>query len=344
MSIDHRTIAAVVPAYQTAETIQAVVGQMPACVDWIIVVDDASSDGSGAALEQLNDPRLVYLRHEHNQGVGGAMITGFRRALELDADLVAKVDGDGQMDCRFLETFARAAIVHNCDYVKANRFGHLRDLGAMPKARLYGNIGLTFLTKFASGYWNVFDPQNGYVMISRRALRRLDLDRLDRGYFFENSMLINLNIIKARIAEIYLPARYGDETSSMRLHRILVTFPLKLMRGFLYRVYQKYVFRSVSPVAILLFCGLLLMAWGVLWGARAWYLSIASGVAATTGTVVLALLPLLVGWSSVLQAVVFDVQDAGPCLLFDPDDETLQPDAQAVVSGVRDSLHKDASR
>lgn len=324
MSIEGRTLAVVIPAYQAETAVRDVIRRIPPCVDWIIVTDDASIDGTATALKQISDPRVCLLRHEQNTGVGGAMVTGFRKALELQADLIAKIDADGQMDPTYLDRFALAAVRFQCDYVKANRFGHIENLPAMPWTRLTGNLLLTFLTKFASGYWNVFDPQNGYVMITRRMLKRLDLKRLDRGYFFENSMLIHLNVMRAKIGEIYLPARYAGENSSLRLSRIIATFPWKLLCGYLYRVYQKYVFRSLSPFALLLFFGIIALTWGTVWGGIAWWRSYETQIPATTGTVILALLPLLLGWSSLLQALVLDVQDAGPCLLFDYDDEALQ--------------------
>lgn len=332
MTIENRTLCVVIPAYGASGSILNVAAAIPAYVDWIIVVDDASPDNLSDLVAGLTDARIISLRHEANQGVGGAMKTGFRKALELGADLVAKVDADGQMDPSHLAAFALAAIRHDCDYVKANRFGHINALPAMPRARLWGSMALTFLTKFASGYWNAFDPQNGYVMITRRMLRRLNLSAIDEGYFFENSMLINLNILRARLAEIYIPAHYGNEISSMKLSRIVSTFPAKLLRGFLYRVYHKYVFRSVSPFALLFFLGMALMVWGTIWGGLAWRASAVSGQPATTGTVVLGLLPLLLGFASVLQALVLDVLDAGDCLLFDYDDEALAMEGQTRMT------------
>lgn len=323
MAIAGNSLAVIIPAYRAEATIEAVIKKIPAYADWIVVVDDASPDDTAAAVRRNGDPRVTLLSHDSNLGVGGAMVTGFRKALELRADMIAKIDADGQMDPSYLDRFMRACLLHGCDYVKANRFGHLGDISAMPKARLWGSIALSFLTKLASGYWNVFDPQNGYVMITRKMLKRLDLRRIDRGYFFENSMLILLNILRARIGEIYLPARYGEETSSMKLPKILRTFPGNLCRGFIYRIYQKYFFRSLSPFLLLSVFGLICCLWGCIWGGAAWYVSYTTGIPATTGTVMIALLPLILGWSSLLQAFVLDVQDAGPCLLFDFDDETL---------------------
>jgi dolichol-phosphate mannosyltransferase len=330
MSVEGHTLAVVIPSYQAEKTIRAVVERIPHYVDWIIIIDDASTDGTAAVVKQMSDPKICLLRHRKNLGVGGAMVTGFGKALEVRADLIAKIDADGQMDPSYLDRFVRAAVRFQCDYVKANRFGHIETLPTMPFVRLTGNVLLTFLTKFVSGYWNIFDPQNGYVMVTRKMLKRLDLKRLDCGYFFENSMLINLNVMRAKIAEIYLPAQYGGEGSSLRISRILATFPGKLLGGYLYRVYHKYVFRSLSPFALLLLFGIAAMTWGTVWGGMAWWRSYVTRIPATTGTVILALLPLLLGWSSLLQALVLDVQDAGPCLLFDCDEEALQaPEGRA---------------
>lgn len=350
MAVEGRTLAVVIPAYRAAGSIAAVVGRMPAEVDWIIIVNDASPDGLDDAVAALADPRIVRLKHATNQGVGGAMVTGFRHALSLRADYVAKVDADNQMDPQYLPCFVRAAIEHQCDYVKANRFGHLKELRSMPATRKFGNIAMSFLTKLASGYWNVFDPQNGYLMLSGRALRRLNLDRIDRSYFFENSMLINLNIVRARVAEIYIPARYADEVSSLKIGRILSAFPRKLLSGLLYRIWQKYIFRSVAPVFLLLLAGVPATIFGVIWGAVAWYQSITSGIPATTGTVVLSLLPLIVGTEMVLNALLLDVQEAGPCILVDAEDFSdafgqsrhAAPPVAGRLDGVSDRMRPDA--
>lgn len=323
MGIENQRLAVVIPAYNAATTVAAVAERVPPYVDWIIIVNDASRDNTQNVVEKIQDPRLVLINHPRNQGVGGAMVTGFKKALELNANLIAKLDADGQMDPRYLDRFALTAIRYQCDYVKANRFGHIEALPAMPGIRLAGNLLLTFLTKWASGYWNIFDPQNGYVMITRKMIKRLDFTKIDKSYFFENSMLINLNILRAQIGEIYIPAHYGSETSSMRLGRIIRDFPVKLIRGYLYRIYQKYIFRSLSPFIFLFLFGILASLWGCVWGGIAWWKSYFTGTPATTGTVILALLPLLLGWTSLLQAFILDVQDAGPCLLFDHDDDTF---------------------
>ena len=299
-----RNVAVIIPCYKAASTIRAVVERIPEIVKHIIIVNDGSPDEMDAEISMISDPRIVYIKHEKNQGVGAAMVTGYKEALKLDVDFTAKIDADGQMNPGYLGSFVQAAINFNCDYIKGNRFGHIDELQSMPKVRLAGNIILSFLTKIASGYWNLFDPQNGYVMIKRSMLRKLNLDKIDKSYFFENSMLINLNILRAKVAEIYFPAKYGNEESSMHLTRILFSFPAKLLRGLCYRIYQKYIFRGVSPVFLFLVAGIPALLFGVIFGAMAWYNSHLSGTATPTGTIVISLLHILLGAMLVLQSIV----------------------------------------
>jgi hypothetical protein len=196
-----------------------------------------------------------------------------------------------------------------CEYTKGNRFLRSRELEIMPRARLVGNFILTFLTKLASGYWNVFDPQNGYLAITSSTLRLLDLDRLARRYFFENDMLINLNIFDARVRDVALPSRYGRERSSMRLARVVCSFPYHLFHGYWYRFYRKHVLRDFSPVALFMLTGLPLLVWGTAFGAYTWFQSWLHVQFASAGTVMLSVLPFLVGFELVLQALVLEIRD-----------------------------------
>jgi dolichol-phosphate mannosyltransferase len=323
MAYLEKTICVVIPAFRCSNTINSVIEAIPDYVDHIVVVDDNSPDDLLYQVKGVSDPRVISIRHGVNQGVGGAMVTGFKKALELKSDLIAKIDADGQMDPRHLKSFVNTAAKFHCDYVKANRFGHIDELQSMPKMRLLGNISLSFVTKFASGYWNLFDPQNGYVMITRSMLKKLDLDRIDKDYFFENSMLIQLNIMKAKVAEVYLPARYGKEVSSMNLRSILMSFPPKLLKGLCYRIYQKYVFRGVSPVFLFLATGVPALLFGSIFGAVHWYGSYSEGIQTPTGTIVISLLHFLLGALLLLQAIVLDVQDSGPSILIDYDDDDI---------------------
>src|SRR3990172_8786848 len=303
-----RTIGVVIPAYNVERSICKVVDGIPDWVDRIIVVDDASRDETLEAASGIASNRLIVLHHEVNQGVGGATLTGFRRALEEDVKIAVKMDGDGQMDPAYLPALLDAVTIQGYDYAKGNRFLHSAELSAMPRHRLFGNFVLTFLTKLTSGYWSVFDPQNGYLAIRRDALAQLDFSRIAKRYFFENDILIHLNILGFRVRDVAIPAVYGDERSSMRISRIMGSFPVYLFRRYWYRIYQKYVLRDFSPVALFLFLGLPFFFWGVGFGFYTWWRSWAFGEIATTGTVMLSVLPFLVGFELILQAVMLDIQ------------------------------------
>jgi dolichol-phosphate mannosyltransferase len=305
-----RRVAVVIPAFNVAAHIAGVVAGIPSIADDIIVVDDASSDETAQVVLDLSDPRLVTERHRANQGVGGAMVTGFRAALARGADIIVKMDGDGQMDPAYLPALLNPIVLDGYAYAKGNRFLREDRLRDMPTIRLVGSFGLTFLSKLASGYWHIFDPANGYIAIDATMLRTLPLHRIARRYFFETDMLIQLNVFKARVIDVSVPSRYNDERSSMRVHRVLVTFPIHLLGGFWYRIYERRVLREFSPVALFWLLGSLLLAWGTVFGATTWIKSYWSGHVATTGTVMLSVLPFILGFQLVLQAVLIEIQDS----------------------------------
>ncbi len=301
-------IAVVVPAYRCAPQLGDVLRAMPSFVDVVVVVDDASPDAVSEAARSVGDPRVVVLRHETNQGVGGAMATGFAEALRRDADVVVKCDGDGQMDPADIDALVAPLVEGRAEYAKGCRFHHLRDLSRMPPVRLVGNVGLTFLTKLASGYWHVVDPQNGFVAVRADVLRRMRIERVARDYFFENDMLIRLNALEARVADVPFPTRYGDEASSLRPSRVLFSFPPRLLQGFARRVFWRYVFFDVSPVAIFLAAGLALFGFGAAFGAYHWLVNLPLHRVTPAGTVILSAVPLILGFQLLLQALVLDVQ------------------------------------
>jgi len=304
------TVAVAIPAFRAEATIGAVIGTLPALVDRIVVVDDASPDGTSKVIEALADPRLTVLRHGRNLGVGGAMKTALRHCLELDVDVVVKVDADGQMDPEQLPQLLNALVDTGCDYAKGNRFLDEHALTAMPRLRLFGNVALSFLTKMASGYWHVFDPQNGYVACRASILRRLDLEAIADDYFFENDMLVHLNILEGRVVDVPMPARYGGERSSMRIAVVLRRFPLRLMSRLRKRIWQRYVIRDFSPVALFLLLGAPMMLAGIVFGAWAWYESSKTGIVASTGRVMLSVLPIVIGFQLLLQAVLLDIHSS----------------------------------
>lgn len=310
-----QSVFVVVPAFNERERIAATVGGTPSFVDRIVVVDDGSTDDTASVVEGLKalDRRIVLLRNEKNFGVGGAVRHGFQWSVEHGADLLVKMDGDGQMDPDELPGLLAPLRDPDVDMAKGNRFLNARELAGMPKARLIGNFFLTFLTKLASGYWNVFDPQNGYVALKAATFRRLPLDGLAPGYFFENDLLVRVNIVGGRVVDVPMPARYRGEKSSMSLTRIVGSFPLLLFHRFWYRVYQKYVLRDFSPIALFYGLGIPLFAWGFVFGLVVWAHSIIYRQVATVGTVMLSALPVIVGLQLVLQAIVLEIQEgSGP--------------------------------
>ncbi len=299
----------VIPAHNEEKFIGGVLREIPDYVDTVIVVDDASTDETAERVKNFQDPRVILLRNEKNLGVGGATVRGFKKALEMGAEIVVKVDGDGQMPLERLHLLLDAIIEEGYHYAKGNRFLEAHTLKKMPLVRLVGNIILTFLTKLASGYWHIFDPQNGYIAVERKALQAIPLDRLHRGYFFENDMLVHLNIMRFRVKDVPMPAIYGEEKSGIRLSSVILTFPWLLFKRFFYRIYHKYVLRDFSPIALFLFLGLFLLFWGAVFGAYHWIKSVKTGIPASTGTVMLAVLPLILGFQLVLEAIVLDIQE-----------------------------------
>ncbi|HYE15984.1 MAG TPA: glycosyltransferase family 2 protein [Pyrinomonadaceae bacterium] len=305
----NRRIAVVVPAYNEARHVGDVLRGVPEYVDHVLAVDDCSADDTFEVMKAVGDARVEALRTPENQGVGGATLAGYRRALELGCDVAVKMDGDGQMSPEHLHLLLDALVEQGYDYAKGNRFLAGESLAQMPRHRLFGNVVLTFLNKLASGYWHVFDPQNGYTAVTAEALRRLDFGAIHRRYFFENDMLIALNFHNARVRDVAIPARYGDEQSDLNPFKVGVTFPLLFLPRLWRRVYQKYVLRDFSPIALFLFAGLLLFAWGVIFGAYHWAKSVWTGHATPTGTIMLSVLPLILGFQLILEAVVLDIRE-----------------------------------
>jgi dolichol-phosphate mannosyltransferase len=299
--------AVVIPCYRVERHIAEVIRGIPPFVSLIVAVDDACPNGTGDVIEGLGDPRVVVVRHARNQGVGGAMKTGYQECLRRGADIVVKMDGDGQMNPDRLPELIAPLLSGHADYTKGNRWTHSTSLRQMPVVRRVGNLGLSFLTKLASGHWKIFDPCNGYTAIHERALRQLPLDRLARDYFFEISVLVELGVIGAAVRDVPMAAIYGDEQSSLRIGRILRTFPRRLATSCLRRVWSRHFVREFGPVGLFLTSGGLLTCWGTLFGAWAWASSSLSGVPATSGTVMLSALPFLMGFQLLLQALVMDV-------------------------------------
>lgn len=301
-------VAVVVPAHNEERLIGQTISTMPGFVDRIIVVDDGSTDDTCKVAVSTGDARVDLLRLEKNGGVGAATVAGHRRALEGDYDVVALMDGDAQMDPDYLGPLLDPIVDGEAQFTKANRFFGPGTFSGMPRHRIVGNILLSFLTKAASGYWNLFDPQNGFTAMHRRALERLPLERLAAGYDYENDVLIQLNVLRVPARDVPVPARYGQETSGMRLTSVGPRILARLWRGFWYRMWWKYVLQSFSAVALFFFTGLAAVGVGLAFGLYA-ILDSLGPPAATPGTVLLSVAPMLTGVHLLIMAMWLDIQE-----------------------------------
>ena len=309
--ISENRICVVIPAYNAENTIEDVLSGIPDFIDTIIIVNDCSQDNTSRVVEtcQERDARVILLRHEQNLGVGGAMQSGYLLALEKEARIIVKLDSDGQMDPAFLQQLIEPVLSGEADYTKGNRFLHEKELMSMPYIRRIGNLGLSFLTKAASGYWNIFDPTNGYTAINARALKSLSFDRLANRFFFETSMLLELGLQRMVVKDVFIPANYGIERSYLSAWKSLFEFPPRLFRGMLRRIAYFYFIRDFTAITVFLVMGIGSVLFGSIWGLYEWVRSAILGVAASTGTVMIAVLPFILGVQFVLQAIVMDIQN-----------------------------------
>jgi glycosyltransferase involved in cell wall biosynthesis len=271
-------------------------------------VDDACPDGSGKLVQSnVVDPRVRVIFNAQNQGVGGAVITGYLSAIADDAQIIVKIDGDGQMDPSLILDFLTPIANGEADYTKGNRFFDLENIRAMPKVRLFGNAVLSFMCKLSSGYWNLFDPTNGYTAIHADVARHLPCDKISRRYFFETDMLFRLNTLRAVVIDVPMDAKYGDEVSNLKISRIIVEFLTKHSRNLLKRIFYNYYLRDMSLASIELPVGLALFGFGVIYGGYHWVHSVQAGIPTPAGTVMLSALPVLVGIQFLLGFIGYDV-------------------------------------
>ena len=301
-------IAVVVPCYKVLDSILDVIAGIPGFVAAIHVVDDACPAGSGQhVLEACHDPRVSVHFNEINLGVGGAVMAGYRAALAAGADIVVKMDGDGQMDPAALLRLVMPIVAGQADYAKGNRFYDLAQIGKMPRLRIVGNALLSFLTKISSGYWDLFDPTNGYTAIHARVLAKLPLHKISRRYFFETDMLFRLNIMRAAVADVPMDAKYGAETSNLRISRIVFDFAAKHFRNTFKRIFYNYFLRDLSLASIELLLGLAFVGIGTAMGLWFWAQSASTGIFASAGSVMLVALQIIVGIQLLLGFLAYDI-------------------------------------
>ncbi|MBS4045618.1 MAG: glycosyltransferase family 2 protein [Alphaproteobacteria bacterium] len=303
-------IAAVIPCYRVRDHILAVLAGIPASIQSIYCVDDACPQASGNIIEaECIDPRVRVIRHTTNQGVGGAVMTGYAAALADGAEIVVKIDGDGQMPLELLDNLLQPILTGRADYTKGNRFYFLRDLEGMPPSRLFGNAVLGFMTKLSSGYWSVFDPTNGFTAIHRAALSRLRLNTIKRRYFFESDMLHHLYLERAVVVDVPIPARYGTAGSSLSPLGSILPFLRGNLRNFLRRLVYTYYVRDLNIASLEFILALLLIGSGVAWEITQLWESVETGIAATAGEAVIGALPIIMGFQMLLAAIHYDTQN-----------------------------------
>lgn len=304
-------IIAVIPAYKVSKFICPLIVSLRGYVSKIVIVDDCCPEGSGKLVEKefATDPDIEVIFHSVNQGVGGAVITGFEAAIRLNATIVVKVDGDGQMDPSLIPSLIDPIVSGRADYTKGNRFFMLESLKSMPPLRIIGNSALSFLSKFAHGYWNIMDPTNGFIAIHHSVLRRLPLDKLEKRYFFENDMLFRLSTLRAVVCDVPMDSVYGEEESSLNIPKVIKEFPPKFIVRVWKRIIYNYFLRDFTACSLEMLMGILMLTFGVFFGLTKWIENTNAGVASSAGTVMLAGLPVLVGLNLLIAALSYDISN-----------------------------------
>ena len=305
------SVAVVIPAFRVSGQILETIKSIGPEVGHIIVVDDVCPELSGEIVRlRSSDSRVEVITHKINLGVGGAMKSGYKRALELQVDAIVKIDGDGQMDASRIPEMVRYIFEGEADYVKGNRFFDIETVQSMPKLRILGNLALSFFAKFSTGYWRIFDPNNGFTAISSTALKQIQLKKVDDKYFFESDMLFRLNLARAMVIDCPMQARYGDEKSNLKIRRVLFEFPIKHFRNFLKRIAYTYYLRDFTLASLELPIGLFLTSFGVISGLANFVASRELNQATPTGTLILISMSVLVGIQFILSFFSYDIDSA----------------------------------
>lgn len=311
--IENNCIVVVIPYYNASKQIVNVVAKLPEFITAVIIVDDL-----GVEILPENDiinviktnTQLIVLKNEVNLGVGGATKRGFQHAITMNADIAIKVDADDQMDTSYLQQMIAPLLSNKAEMSKGNRFRDMKALKKMPFTRRFGNLFLSFLTKMATGYWNNFDPTNGFLAIKVSVLKTIDINKLSNRYFFETSLISELFFVQARIKDIAMPAIYGDEKSSMKLWTIPISFSARLFKIFVKRLVKQYLLYDFCLGSIYLIIGLPMFLFGVGFGIYEWIYYASQNIAAPTGTIMVVVLNIILGFQLLLQAIQYDVINA----------------------------------
>lgn len=304
-------ISVVIPCYNVSKHIREVIMNIPSEISNIIVVNDCSTDNTDCILLELEEylKKIIYLKHETNQGVGGAMLTGFKKSIEIGSDITIKLDGDNQMDCSYISKLIKPLKEGSADVTKGNRFRDFAALRKMPAIRRFGNLGLSFCIKAASGYWNIFDPTNGFIAIHNDVLKSINFNKLHKRYFFESSLLIEMYYSNAVIRDVPMKAKYGDEISNLSVTKTLFEFPPKLFMAFIRRIILHYFLFDFNIASLYMLFGLPLFFIGVIYGIVNYIEYGSSHVPAPTGTVVIPTLLITLGFQLLLSAANYDINN-----------------------------------
>ncbi len=304
-----KTIAVVIPAFNEEKLILKTLKSVPSYIDKIIVIDDCSMDGTAQEIQKFSPEKLVLIKHEINQGVGGAIISGYRKAFEDGIDIAVVIAGDFQMDSSEIELVVSPILKDEADYVKGNRLLSPKLVKSMPKIRLFGNAILTLLNKIVTGYWHLMDSQCGFTAINVKILSQLNLDGVYKRYGFPNDFLVKLNVRNYVVKDVSISPIYGEEKSGFNSFLIIPKISILLFRGFSYRMFWKYVVYDFHPLVLLYFFGIILTFVGASLGFEILYLKFLHKAIATYATVTLCALFLIVGIQSILFAMMFDMLD-----------------------------------
>ncbi len=308
-----RKIAVVVPCYKVERHIEKVVANIPEPVVSIILVNDCSPDNTKELLEKMAaaNRKITVLNHSENKGVGEAMISGFKEAIKQNCSAVIKMDGDNQMDAKYIPLMIEK-IEAGYDFVKGSQFFDRKAIMQMPRIRRFGNLMLSFLIKMSSGYWNIADPTNGYFCIKTDVLKRLDFTGIDNRFFFESSLIIELYYTGAKIKDLPIPAVYNDEVSNLSEWKSAFIFPPKLLRAFIRRLWLRYFICDFNIGSIYLMTGLPLFLFGIIFGIIKWWYYASVNSLAPTGTIMITVLAIVLGFQMILASVQYDTTAKNP--------------------------------
>jgi dolichol-phosphate mannosyltransferase len=302
-------IVVVIPCYKVSKQILKVISNIPKEVSNIILVDDQCPEKTGEFVaKNINDPRITVLTNSENLGVGGATKTGYLQAIKYQADIIVKLDGDGQMNPKDIIRLTKAITEEKYNYAKGNRFFTIKNVQQMPIVRKFGNLVLSFMSKLSTGYYEIFDPNNGFTAIDSDYLTQLPLDEIDDRYFFESDMLYQLNLLGAKVLDIPLPAIYKDEHSSLNIWQSIIIFPKKHLINFVKRIIYTYYLRDFNIASVQLLVGTIFFWWGSVLGLTTWLHNMKNGVSSATGTIMLVGILIITGVQLLLSFLNFDMR------------------------------------